>query len=337
MRLNLDSGAINEPRIRRIAKALGVSHYDILGRFCHLWMVCYERRTEFISDADADIAAGELPGFVAATITNEMADRVDDTMIRVRGVVDRINFLEKQSIKGKLSGMRRREMSDELQKLTSAQQGINFGSTDGSTEQRTSSLDPDPDLAPDLAPDHVPFSAGHSFSGSSSPQNRASARATGGQGSDEGKASKTQPRSAGERVERAERSVPDPPAEALTLSELLMGLILTNNPEGRLARSTPRLKEKTIVAWANTVRKMNEIDGFKWGEISGMITWSQRDPFWRTNILGADKLREKWDTMAMQRNRVQNGVSARNQGRPSPSDLARQEVAELERSGTGTK
>lgn len=327
MRVNVDSMALNEPRIKRMARRLNVSHYDVLARLIHVWMVCYERRMEFIPDVDVDIASGELPGFVAAMVDEEMADREDEKTVRIRGVVERINFLESQSEKGKASGKRRREMSDELQKRTSAQQGFGFGSTTGSTEPRTYSLSPDLDQAPDQAPDHVP-SIGVSRLRVVSPRTAQDAAEDPASGGGAPPVSKTQPGASEELLDAARRVGPEPPVEAFTLSHLLLQWVTKNNPTGRLSRAPERTRNQKVANWAVTIDRLNRIDQFTWGEIEGMIQWSQRHSFWSGTILGADALRLHWDKMASQRQR-KSGAAAPNEHKPGPTSLAHSELDRL--------
>ncbi|WP_312560896.1 hypothetical protein [Anaerospora sp.] len=49
--------------------------------------------------------------------------------------------------------------------------------------------------------------------------------------------------------------------------------------------------------WANTIRLMIEQDNRSVREIETVIDWCQKDVFWQSNILSADKLREKFDQL----------------------------------------
>lgn len=333
MRVNVDSQAMGEPRIRRMARRLGITHYEVLGRLTHIWMVCYERRDEFLDILDGEVAAGELDGFVDAMVREGLADLVDEKTVRVRGVSKRIDFLERQAEKGRKSGARRREVSDGLQKRASVQPGFEFGSTAGSTNPRTYSPDHALDHALDQDPDrqHVQLAASplappqRNGPGNSDVLPVAETRRQ-----DTPPAPETPYGANGEPVGRAKRQVPEPQPEALTLANLLLHCVETNHPGGRLAHAAPRLRDQTALRWAQTIDKLHRLDGIQWGAINGMIEWCQRDSFWRTCILGADTLRDKWDTMAAQRSRPQ-GQGQRNEQRPGPTELAKRDVAELER------
>jgi hypothetical protein len=55
--------------------------------------------------------------------------------------------------------------------------------------------------------------------------------------------------------------------------------------------------------WANTFRLMLERDGRTVERIAAVIDWATAEPFWQPNILSADKLREKYDTLDAQMKR----------------------------------
>lgn len=118
------------------------------------------------------------------------------------------------------------------------------------------------------------------------------------------------------------------PEQAHTLAWQLLNAITENHPTGRLARTPERTKQATAERWADSIDKLNRIDGFEWGVIGGMIAWCQRDQFWKGVILGADNLRDKWDKIAAQRNRQ---VPSAQTARKGPTAVALEEQRELER------
>lgn len=63
----------------------------------------------------------------------------------------------------------------------------------------------------------------------------------------------------------------------------------------------PITKKPGIVAWANDVRLMRELDGHTHREICEMFLWASKDAFWHINIRSPAKLRAKWDTLSLQR------------------------------------
>jgi len=85
-----------------------------------------------------------------------------------------------------------------------------------------------------------------------------------------------------------------PPERALFLANLLARRIVENNP-----MATPA-GETQIQSWAYEADRINRIDGKPWDVIEGVLEWSQRDQFWRNNVLSMGKLREKWNQLSMQ-------------------------------------
>jgi hypothetical protein len=100
--------------------------------------------------------------------------------------------------------------------------------------------------------------------------------------------------------------------EARQAAEDLRDRMQANNPKARIPRTLDR--------WAKAIDRLHRIDGRSWAEISQVIAWSQQDPFWRTNILSGDKLREKFDQLWL---RMQsNGSAPANGGRAARLDEA---------------
>lgn len=61
--------------------------------------------------------------------------------------------------------------------------------------------------------------------------------------------------------------------------------------------------------WRSAARLMLDKDGRTEDEVHGAIEWSQRDEFWRANILSLPTLREKYDTLRLQAQRSSGGTS----------------------------
>lgn len=78
----------------------------------------------------------------------------------------------------------------------------------------------------------------------------------------------------------------------MELACLLRQRILENNSRARIA-------EKHVVAWGRQADLMIRVEHRTVEEISTLIEWSQRDPFWRTNILSMGKLREQFDQLTV--------------------------------------
>lgn len=75
------------------------------------------------------------------------------------------------------------------------------------------------------------------------------------------------------------------------LANELLALVRNNNPEA---------KEPNLQTWADDMRKAIELDGRDIETFRSVMKWSQKDPFWKGNILSAKKLREKYDQLRVQ-------------------------------------
>jgi hypothetical protein len=76
------------------------------------------------------------------------------------------------------------------------------------------------------------------------------------------------------------------------LANLLRQRIHENN-------SRARITEKQVVDWGRQVDLMIRVDHRTVEEITFLVEWSQRDPFWKTVVLSMKKLREKFDQLTM--------------------------------------
>jgi len=84
------------------------------------------------------------------------------------------------------------------------------------------------------------------------------------------------------------------------VAEKLKESMLQNNPKAKIPE---KLDE-----WANTVRLMVKIDKRTLDEIIEVMDWSQKDSFWKTNILSMGKLRKQFDQLTMKMKRSKNGA-----------------------------
>lgn len=81
-------------------------------------------------------------------------------------------------------------------------------------------------------------------------------------------------------------------------------LILSNNSGA---------KEPNFQKWADDFRKMIEIDKRDEQHLREVMQWSQRDSFWKGNILSANKLRQKFDQLAVQSGKAKPFIKQENQ------------------------
>lgn len=101
-----------------------------------------------------------------------------------------------------------------------------------------------------------------------------------------------------ETADRETSAIADPTqAEVRELCNLLADLIEGNG------------SKRPVVgpAWLTPCRLMVEQDGRSVASIRSAIEWSQKDEFWRANILSMSKLREKYDQLRLQAMRETKG------------------------------
>lgn len=67
-----------------------------------------------------------------------------------------------------------------------------------------------------------------------------------------------------------------------------------------MKKNNEEAKEPNLQSWADDMRKLVELDGRSIENVKEVIRWSQRDDFWKGNILSAKKLREKYDQLKVQ-------------------------------------
>ncbi len=92
----------------------------------------------------------------------------------------------------------------------------------------------------------------------------------------------------------------------LFLTDLLITLIKQNKPDRILKGNNYRER------WANDIRLTEEIDKRSIDKIKEVIKFSQRDSFWKQNILSAGKLRDKFDQLEMKMTEGQNSSKTRD-------------------------
>jgi hypothetical protein len=85
----------------------------------------------------------------------------------------------------------------------------------------------------------------------------------------------------------------------MRLTLLLAEEILKNNPNNKIANEILKDPEKAS-KWGDNIRLMRERDNRDPKEIEIVILWSQKDSFWKDNILSTSKLRKQFDKLIMQ-------------------------------------
>lgn len=305
-RMSVDDSALRDPKMLRLCKLLGWRPRETVGALVYVWAICYDRETAIVEDpADIDTAA-DHDGFAEAMISVGLAT-AEEAGLRLRGVEKRIAYLKDQ----RESGSRGGSAKAANRKAAHVDSRLSQGSLDlPSTVCYPPDSLPDPDL-PETRSQENQISP--LLSGSTQRP---------GEGAPP--PSKTQP---GASQHGSRPSKPLPP-EAVKLATLLLQLVVSNHPASRLAHGNRRLHEVTITRWGDQIRKLHDTDHMSWNVIEGMIRWCQADDFWKTTILGAENLRERWDTMGAQRNRKPSSSEERSKPRPGPTELAMRDAAE---------
>src|SRR5690606_34278129 len=95
-------------------------------------------------------------------------------------------------------------------------------------------------------------------------------------------------------------------------------MILVNYFIEQIRKNDPKFKEPNKQSWADTFRKIIELDGRDKREIAKVIKWVQQHDFWKSNILSPTSLRKKYSTLIIQMNSQSNiPKSSTHQDQPS--------------------
>lgn len=97
----------------------------------------------------------------------------------------------------------------------------------------------------------------------------------------------------------------------LELAELLFQKMRENNPT---------VKKPNLESWANEVRLMRQIDKRTIEQILYLIDWTQKDSFWRSNVLSIAKLRKQYDTLVL---RVKESKAGKGNNNGKTTDAER--------------
>jgi len=100
MRVNIDDKIESDPRVTLAAAALEISRFEFIGRCIPVWMAAYRNRSAVMPKRNVD-ALAQHPGFAEAMLQEDLATPVGDDLVavRLRGVTERIEFLEIQDAK----------------------------------------------------------------------------------------------------------------------------------------------------------------------------------------------------------------------------------------------
>lgn len=80
------------------------------------------------------------------------------------------------------------------------------------------------------------------------------------------------------------------------------------------------IKKSNMQTWADNFRKLIEIDQVDKRLAKEVMDWVTQDPFWRTNVLSAKKLREKFMELAIKMKAQKDPIKPKQQQRPDSRD-----------------
>ena len=83
MRVNVDEQALNDPRIKRLAKRLGVTHGDAFFACIKVWFAMYHKAGEPLSPEDID-AVSDVDGMAEGMIACELG-HATEAGVRISG------------------------------------------------------------------------------------------------------------------------------------------------------------------------------------------------------------------------------------------------------------
>lgn len=145
-RMSVDDSALRDPRMRRLAKAVGWSRRETIGALLDVWALCYDRMTPVIPGPDVD-ATAELDGFAASMETVGLARELPEGF-RIAGATERIEYLLKCKEWGSRGGQ-----ASAANRAAANETG---GRVKPPSSQGQGTLNHSPDPVPDPPPDPVP-------------------------------------------------------------------------------------------------------------------------------------------------------------------------------------
>jgi hypothetical protein len=88
---------------------------------------------------------------------------------------------------------------------------------------------------------------------------------------------------------------------AAELADRLRILILANNGNARIT-------EGQVKNWAKHAELMLRIDHRSVADAMALLEWSQKDPFWSSNVLSMETFRKQYDKLTMKQKQGGNGI-----------------------------
>lgn len=146
-RMSIDDRFLRDPRVLRMAVAIGWNKYEARGRLLEVFAIVYDRvnadREPLLTAADIDTAA-EWPGLAERLVEFDLAVRTPRGFVRVRGSKEHTNYLDTRKSSGRSGGLKsgetRRQKALEKSKVT-------FDENEGRSNPSSSDL-PSPSALP---------------------------------------------------------------------------------------------------------------------------------------------------------------------------------------------
>jgi hypothetical protein len=139
-RVNLDEIAFGDWRIARLGQLLGTSRFDALGRLAFVWRECLVRQVFSLAPPTVD-AIADRSGFVESMIEADLAERLEDGSVRVKGLAGRIEWLGRLREGGRKGGL--------AVHRSQAQAGLELGSREAQAGLTPPSPAPSPAPSPE--------------------------------------------------------------------------------------------------------------------------------------------------------------------------------------------
>lgn len=146
-RMSIDDKFLRDPRVIRLAEALGWSRYEARGRLLDVFAVCYDLETDILTPEDVNASADEAR-LADVMLAVGLADP-DDGGIRVHGAASRIEYLVKKVEAGRKGG---RNSGESRRNKREAKRS----SASPKPEAVGNPPDPVPDVVPVPVPDQIP-------------------------------------------------------------------------------------------------------------------------------------------------------------------------------------
>lgn len=102
-RMSIDDSVLRDPRVLVLAKLCGWSRRETLGALLDVWAICYDYVTDVLPAEYIDVGA-VLPDFAKHLVTAGLATECSSGGVSLKGVKQRIEYLEAKARAGRAGG-----------------------------------------------------------------------------------------------------------------------------------------------------------------------------------------------------------------------------------------